>query len=144
MNTRTGEVKVLRFVAAQDSGRVMNELTYENQMQGGITMGLGLALTEERILDREPDGQDGEPQLARLQDPDRDGRAGGPDGACRSTCTTTRRTRRRRRGSGEPATIPTAPAIANAIYHACGVRTPDTPVNPTRLMDLLAAAKKRG
>jgi len=48
------------------------------------------------------------------------------------------------KGLGEPATVPVAPAIANAIYHACGVRTPDTPVNPPRLLDLLAASKKRG
>ncbi len=48
------------------------------------------------------------------------------------------------KGLGEPATVPAAPAIANAIYHACGVRTPDTPVNPLRLIDKLAASKKRG
>ncbi len=50
-------MKVLRYVAAQDSGRVMNELTYENQTQGGIVMGLGLALTEGRILDRHQTGK---------------------------------------------------------------------------------------
>ena len=47
----------VRYLAAQDSGRVMNELTFENQTQGGITMGLGLALTEERILDRKQTGK---------------------------------------------------------------------------------------
>ncbi len=47
------------------------------------------------------------------------------------------------KGLGEPSTVPTAPAIANAIYDACGVRTPDTPVSPLRLVELLAA-KKRG
>lgn len=51
MNERTGEVTLTRFVAAQDSGRVMNRLTYENQVFGGIVMGLGLARTEERILE---------------------------------------------------------------------------------------------
>ena len=51
VNTQTGEMKILRFLAAQDSGRVMNRLTYDNQVIGGITMGIGLATTEVRILD---------------------------------------------------------------------------------------------
>jgi len=45
VNTRTGEVRILRFLAAHDSGRVMNRLTYESQVIGGITMGIGLAMT---------------------------------------------------------------------------------------------------
>jgi xanthine dehydrogenase YagR molybdenum-binding subunit len=57
VNTRTGEVKLLRYLAAQDSGRVMNRLTYDNQVIGGITMGVGLALTERRILDRARTGR---------------------------------------------------------------------------------------
>ena len=69
VDTRTGEVRVLRFLAAQDSGRVMNRLTFDNQVFGGITMGIGFALTEERVLDR-ADRQDGQRQLARLQDAD--------------------------------------------------------------------------
>jgi xanthine dehydrogenase YagR molybdenum-binding subunit len=47
------------------------------------------------------------------------------------------------KGLGEPVTIPTAAAIANAIYHATGVRVTDTPVNPTRLLELLAAKEGR-
>ncbi len=53
VNTRTGEVTVMRLLAAQDSGRVMNRLTFENQVQGGLVMGLGLGRTEERVLDRQ-------------------------------------------------------------------------------------------
>jgi CO/xanthine dehydrogenase Mo-binding subunit len=141
VNARTGEVRVLRFLAAQDSGRIMNELTCENQVQGAVTMGLGLALTEGRILDR---GQTGkmvnrnwhdykiptamdvpvEPTFLPIDLKDYEANAAAA------------------KGIGEPATVPTAPAIANAIYHACGVRTPDTPVNPPRLVELLAASKK--
>ena len=51
VNTSTGEVRVLRFVGAHDSGRVMNRLTFDSQVFGGITMGIGLGLTEDRILD---------------------------------------------------------------------------------------------
>jgi xanthine dehydrogenase YagR molybdenum-binding subunit len=57
VNTLTGEVQVLRLVAAHDSGRMLNRLTYENQVFGGMTMGLGLGLTEERILDSNQTGK---------------------------------------------------------------------------------------
>ena len=143
VNTRTGEVKVTRFLAAQDSGRAMNELTYENQTQGGITMGLGLALTEGRILDR---SQTGKMVNRNWHDYKIPTAMDVPveqivipidlhDYQANSTAA---------KGLGEPATVPAAPAVANAIYNACGVRTPDTPVNPLRLMGLLAASKKRG
>ena len=45
VNTRTGEVRVLRFLGAHDSGRVLNRLTFDNQVFGGISMGIGYALT---------------------------------------------------------------------------------------------------
>ncbi len=143
VNTRTGEVKVTRFLAAQDSGRAMNELTYENQTQGGITMGLGLALTEGRILDR---SQTGKMVNRNWHDYKIPTAMDVPveqivipidlhDYQANSTAA---------KGLGEPSTVPAAPAIANAIYNACGVRTPDTPVNPLRLVGLLAASKRRG
>ncbi|HEX7486866.1 MAG TPA: xanthine dehydrogenase family protein molybdopterin-binding subunit [Vicinamibacterales bacterium] len=143
VNTRTGEVKVTRFLAAQDSGRAMNELTYENQTQGGITMGLGLALTEGRILDRNQTGKMVNRNWHDYKIPT------AMDVPVEQTVVPidlhdTQANSTGAKGLGEPATVPTAPAIANAIYNACGVRTPDTPVNPMRLVDLLAAAKKRG
>jgi xanthine dehydrogenase YagR molybdenum-binding subunit len=143
VNTRTGEVKVTRFLAAQDSGRVMNELTYENQVQGGITMGLGLALTEGRILDRQQTGKMVNRNWHDYKIPT------ALDVPVEPTVVPIdlhdyRANTAAAKGLGEPATVPTAPAIANAIYNACGVRTPDTPVNPLRLVSLLAASKKRG
>lgn len=51
VNIRTGETRVLRLVAAHDSGRVMDLLTYRSQVIGGLTMGIGFALTERRIMD---------------------------------------------------------------------------------------------
>jgi xanthine dehydrogenase YagR molybdenum-binding subunit len=139
VNTRTGEVKVLRFLAAQDSGRPLNELTYENQVHGGLTMGVGLAMTEERILDRAQTGKMVNrnwhdykvptamdvPVMQEVLPIDLH------DYRANSTAV---------KGIGEPATIPTAPAIANAIYDACGVRTPEAPVNPGRLIALLSGA----
>ena len=51
VNRGTGEVRVLRLLGAQDSGRLINVLTYENQVFGGMTMGVGFGLTEERMMD---------------------------------------------------------------------------------------------
>ncbi|MFH0823185.1 MAG: xanthine dehydrogenase family protein molybdopterin-binding subunit, partial [Pseudomonadota bacterium] len=51
VDTLTGEVEITRFVSANDSGRVMNRLTYDNQVRGGVIMGIGLGLIEGRVLD---------------------------------------------------------------------------------------------
>ncbi|HSK08070.1 MAG TPA: xanthine dehydrogenase family protein molybdopterin-binding subunit [Vicinamibacterales bacterium] len=143
VNTRTGEVKVTRLLAAQDSGRPLNELTYENQVHGGLTMGVGLALTEARILDADQTGKMVNRNWHDYKVPTAMDLPAEQvvvpvdlhDYKANSTAV---------KGIGEPATIPTAPAIANAIYHACGVRTPDAPVSPARLVALLGAANKKG
>jgi xanthine dehydrogenase YagR molybdenum-binding subunit len=143
VNTGTGEVKVLRLVAAHDSGRAMNRLTYQNQVFGGMTMGIGLALTEGRILDRKHTGRMVNmnwhdykipaaldvpaDEICLPIDPS--------DTECNSTGA---------KGLGEPATVPTAPAIANAVYNAIGIRVTDTPMNPARICQLLAARERRG
>jgi xanthine dehydrogenase YagR molybdenum-binding subunit len=140
VNTRTGEVRLLRFLGANDSGRVLNRLTFDNQVFGGITMGVGLAMTEERVLDR----QTGKMVNANLHDykiptildvakehvshP-----IDSPDTAFNSTGA---------KGLGEPATIPTAAAVANAVYDAIGIRVTDSPINPTKLALLLAEQRK--
>ena len=140
---RTGETRVLRFLGAHDSGRVMDRLTYDNQVFGGITMGIGFALTAERILDH---GQTGKMANRNWHDykiptmldtpadmtslpielPDPEANTVGA------------------KGLGEPVTIPTAPAVANALRHAAGVRVTDTPAHPPRLLEKLAAARKEG
>jgi xanthine dehydrogenase YagR molybdenum-binding subunit len=143
VNIRTGEVKILRFVAAQDSGRVMNRLTFDSQVFGGITMGIGLALTEARILDA---GQTGKMVNRNWHDyklptaldvpadmtslpielVDAEANIAGA------------------KGLGEPVTIPTAAAIANAIHHATGLRITGTPINPLQLAQRLAELRKEG
>ena len=140
-NTKTGEVRIVRFLAAHDSGRVMNRLTFDNQVFGGITMGIGFAMTEARIMDR---GQTGKMvnkswhdyKLPTMLDvpadmtsqpielPDNEANIAGA------------------KGLGEPVTIPTAAAIANAVYHATGVRITETPMSPVRLVKMFAEAKK--
>jgi xanthine dehydrogenase YagR molybdenum-binding subunit len=143
VNTQTGELKILRFVAAHDSGRVMNRLTYDNQVFGGITMGIGLAMTEARILDagqtgkmvnrnwhdyKLPTALDVPAEMVSLPIEPGDVEANNT-GA---------------KGLGEPVTIPTAAAIANAVYHATGLRITQTPIHPLQLVQRLAERRKEG
>jgi xanthine dehydrogenase YagR molybdenum-binding subunit len=117
----------------------MNRLTYDNQVFGGIVMGIGLALTERRVLDRRQTGKmcnlswhdykiptalDVPVEMVSLPI-DLPAPAANAIGA---------------KGLGEPVTIPTAAAIANAICHAVGVRPTETPVNPTSLLERILAA----
>ena len=130
VDTRTGEVKILRFLSANDSGRVMNRLTYDNQVFGGITMGIGLATTEMRIFDglqtgklvnrnwhdyKLPTALDVPADMTSvpIEVPDPEANITGA------------------KGLGEPVTIPTAAAVANAVYHATGIRITTSPINPT-------------
>ena len=141
VNTKTGEVEILRFVAAHDSGRVMNRLTYDSQIIGGVTMGIGLAMIEARVLDRNETGKlcnknwhdyklptalDVPAEIVSVPI-ELDDTEANSTGA---------------KGHGEPVTIPTAAAIANAVYDATGIRVTDTGINPVQLSSLLA--KSRG
>lgn len=143
VNTRTGEVKLLRYLAAQDSGRVMNRLTYDNQVIGGIAMGIGLALTEGRVLDRTHTGKmlnanwhdykiptmldvPAEQTVIAIDPHD-------------TECNTTGA-----KGLGEPATVPAASVVANAIYDAIGVRMTDSPISPAAIVAALNQPVKTG
>lgn len=143
VDTRTGETHVVRFVAAHDSGRVMNRLTYDNQVIGGIMMGIGLALTEMRVLDRNQTGKVlsknwHDYKLPTALDVPREIVTVPVDPGDTEANTTGAK------GLAEPATIPTAAAIANAVYNAIGIRLTDTPVGPVQLSGLLAERKARG
>jgi xanthine dehydrogenase YagR molybdenum-binding subunit len=138
VNTRTGEVRVLRFLAAHDSGRVLNPLTFRNQVFGGVTMALGFGLTEERVMDREHRGK---LLTANLHDYKLPTALDAPaDKTCvivdphDTECNTTGT-----KGVGEPATIPGAPAVANAVFHATGLRLTDAPMTPARVLAALAS-----
>jgi xanthine dehydrogenase YagR molybdenum-binding subunit len=140
VHRRTGEVRVLRFVAAHDSGRVMNRMTYDNQVYGGITMGIGFGLTERRELDAKQTGKVlnrawHEYKIPTALDVPADMTSvpiDPGDDECNSAGA---------KGLGEPVTIPTAAAIANAVFHATGVRVADAPITPTRLAELLATGR---
>jgi CO/xanthine dehydrogenase Mo-binding subunit len=143
VNTKTGEVQVVRFLSAHDSGRVMNRLTYDNQVAGGVIMGMGFGMTEARVLDpietgkfcnrnwtdyKVPSALDVPIDITSL-----------PIDLHDTECNTTGA-----KGLGEPVTIPTAAAIANAVYHATGIRVTETPINPVRLSQLLAEQQNKG
>ena len=141
VNTRTGEVNVVRLLAANESGRVINRKTFDNQVFGGMTMGLGYALTEKRVLDR----QTGKMCNVNLHDykvptsldvpADHRVIAIDPkDTECNIVgC----------KGLGEPAHVPTASSIANAVYDAVGVRPTRGPIEPKTILELLSK-KTRG
>jgi CO/xanthine dehydrogenase Mo-binding subunit len=141
VNTKTGEVKVARLLAANESGRVINRKTFDNQVFGGMTMGLGYALTEKRVLDR----QTGKMCNVNLHDykvptaldvpADHQVIAIDPkDTECNIVgC----------KGLGEPAHVPAASSIANAIYDAIGVRPTHSPIDPRNILELLGK-KQRG
>jgi xanthine dehydrogenase YagR molybdenum-binding subunit len=144
VNTGTGEVRVLRFLAAQDSGRVMNWLTYQNQVIGGITMGIGLALTEGRVFDPARTGKMVNANFHDYMVPtvmdvpaEQTVIAIDPhDTVCNTTGA---------KGIGEPATIPAASAVANAIANAIGVRITASPIEPAAVLRALnRPAAKRG
>jgi CO/xanthine dehydrogenase Mo-binding subunit len=135
VDTRTGEVRVLRLLGANESGRVINRKTFDNQVIGGMNQALGYALTEKRVMDR----QTGKMCNANFHDykiptaldvaADHQVVAIDPkDTECNNAgC----------KGLGEPAHVPTAAAIANAIYNAIGVRPVNGPVDPRTILNLL-------
>ena len=137
VNTKTGEIKVVRFLAAHDSGRIMNAKMFQNQVSGGVTMGIGFGLTEDRVMDR---AQLGKLLTVNLHDYKMPTALDAPadktvlvvdprDNAFSNTGA---------KGVGEPATIPTAPAIANAVFHATGLRLTDAPMSPARVLNAIA------
>ncbi len=137
VDTLTGEIEIERFLAVSDSGRVMNRMTYDNQVFGGITMGIGFAMTESRVLDRNETGKLcnknwHDYKLPTILDVPSD-MVSIPVELDDSEANTTGA-----KGLGEPPTIPTAAAVANAVFNATGIRVTETPISPMNLMRLLS------
>jgi CO/xanthine dehydrogenase Mo-binding subunit len=129
VDVELGTTKVIRVVAAHDVGKAINPQQVEGQIEGGIAQGLGLALMEEYLPGRTENLHDyliptaGDvPAVECLLIEDAE--PFGPSGA---------------KGIGEPALIPTAPAILGAIADATGVRMLRVPVLPHRLRAALLA-----
>ena len=129
IDTQTGAVRVVKIVAVQDCGLAINRLTTESQINGGVIMGLGQALLEERFMDPET----GRMVNANLEDYKVPGTFEIPE-----IQSIVFDTHRKVTGVGEPPCIPTPGAIANAVYNAIGVRIRSLPITPDKILDALA------
>jgi len=131
VDTETGEVKIIRMVAAHDSGQIINPMLVDGQIAGGIAQGIGMALSEEVLI---KNGQTLNPSLSdyllptAMEVPDIEmihietTEDTGPYGA---KCV------------GEPALVATAPAIINAIHDATGVRITSLPATPEKVLEAI-------
>jgi aldehyde oxidoreductase len=131
VNTKTGEVRVIKMTTAVDPGVVINPKNVEGQLEGGMDMGVGFALRERYV-----DGQTKDwvsfkfPTIAHAFEMEtiirETPRVKGPLGAT---------------GVGEMTMIPTAPAVMNAIANACGARVRHLPATSDKVLAALAEAK---
>jgi xanthine dehydrogenase YagR molybdenum-binding subunit len=136
VDIETGITKVKRIVCVQDCGLIVNRLTAESQCNGGITMGIGFALFEHRILDRNT-AQMVNPNMEFYLMP-------GPSDMPEIDVTLVDMPERGIVGLGEPPTISTAAAIANAVSNAIGVRIRSLPITPENVLAALAGRKAGG
>lgn len=135
VDTLTGVIHVERIVAAHDCGRPINPLLVESQIHGGVIQGVSYALFEERRLDP----RSGRMLNANLEQYKIAGALDVPRIDIALFEDLHGRTSTDARGIGEPATVPTAAAIANAVYNALGVRLRELPLTPARVLAALAA-----
>jgi CO/xanthine dehydrogenase Mo-binding subunit len=128
VDPETGKVTILRYTAVQDAGKAIHPSYVEGQMQGGAVQGIGWALNEEYFYDEAGNMKNAsyldyrmptcldvpmiETIIVEVPNPDH------PYGV---------------RGVGEPPICPPPGAIANAIYHATGVRMTQLPISPPKL-----------
>jgi len=134
VDTETGQIKVLKVIAAHDIGRVINKQTAESQVVGGITQGISAALFEGRIMDNttgnmvNPNMGDYKiatsldipeiiPLFVDMIDP--------------------RINILGNKGLGEPPRIPIAGAVANAVYNAIGVHVREIPMTPDKVLQAI-------
>ena len=131
VNTETGEVCVVRIAASHDCGRIVNPLLVESQVLGGITQGLGYALTETRVVDARlgltlnPNLEEYKVQTAADFPRFINAMESMPDWDANETGA---------KGIGEPPIIPTAAAVANAVFDAVGVRVRELPIRRETLL----------
>jgi xanthine dehydrogenase YagR molybdenum-binding subunit len=131
VDTETGVVRCINFVAVQDCGLIINKLGCESQVAGGVVMGVNYALFEERIMDR---------KTGRQVNPDMEFyKLGGIEDMPRIIVHMMDMPERGVIGIGEPPTVSTAAAVGNAVFNAIGVRVPTLPLTPERVLAALGA-----
>jgi xanthine dehydrogenase molybdenum-binding subunit len=134
VDTDLGTVRVLKYLAVHDSGRIMNPLAAKSQIKGGAIMGIGMALHEDLIYDRR-NGQPltagfygarlmthrDAPEIEVMFIESDDGY--GPYGA---------------KSIGESSKVPAVAAVANAVFNAIGWRMKDLPITRDKILGALA------
>ena len=140
VDTATGNVRVLKVTAIQDCGRALNPLTAESQINGGVIQGVSYALFEERVMDR---------HLGLMINTDLEAykiafAADCPEIAVELFDVSKGFNNTGAVGLGEPPTVPTAAAIANAVYDAIGVRIHELPITPARILAALGKTAAGG
>jgi carbon-monoxide dehydrogenase large subunit len=131
VDVETGQVKLIRFVAADDAGRLVNPLLAEGQRYGGIAQGVAQALYEEMVYD-----EAGNPLTATLADYTLPSAADLPSFQLLTRQTPTPNNPLGAKGIGEAGTIGAAPAVQNAVVDAVshlGVRHINMPLTPERV-----------
>ncbi len=138
VDVETGKVEVLKILSATDAGKAINPSNVEGQIEGGAVMGIGYALTEEikveegylktkslgeYMIPTSLDVPAIEPHIVEVPV------SKGPYGA---------------KGVGEPALIPTTPAILNAITDALNIRVTELPANLENVYRLIEDRKRKG
>ncbi|OFW11908.1 MAG: hypothetical protein A3H96_25990 [Acidobacteria bacterium RIFCSPLOWO2_02_FULL_67_36] len=136
VDIETGITRVKRVVCVQDCGMIVDRITAESQVYGGIIMGIGFALFEHRILDR---------NTAKMVNPNMEfyllpGMSDIPE----IDITLIDQPERGPVGLGEPPTISTAAAIANAIANATGARVRSLPLTPAAVLAALHEERSGG
>ena len=129
VDPETGIVQVKKFWTAHDCGTVINQMAVEGQLEGSIQMGLGYALSEQFVMDggktlntnfldyKMPNAMDVPPsEVSHIHTYEPEGPMGAKE-------------------AGEGLAIPTAPAIADAVYHATGYRCKDLPITPEKILE---------
>ena len=136
VDVETGVVRVKRVVAVHDAGRLVDTLTARSQVNGGVLQGISFALHEERRLDR---------AQGDMVNPTFDtyrilGLADTPQIDVLLTSVVSGFNNAGIMGLGEPATVPTAAAVAGAVYDAIGVQVTELPMTPARVLAALEGA----
>jgi len=140
VDVETGKVTLLRHIAVDDAGTILNPLLAEGQVHGGIAQGVGQALLEEFVYDAE-----GNPLTGNLADYAFVSAAELPSYETRFTETPTPRNPLGAKGIGESGTIGSTPAVQNAVVDALGhlgVRHVDMPTTPVRVWQAIEAAAR--
>jgi xanthine dehydrogenase YagR molybdenum-binding subunit len=139
VDMETGIIRVVRVVAVQDCGRPMNPRQIESQVQGGVLMGISYALFEDRILDQAT-GRMVNPNLEQYK---LVGSRETPKIDVVVLENYQGQSATDAYGIAEPANIATAPAIANAVYNAIGVRLRSLPMTPAPVLTALGKVAQR-